>query len=496
MQQQKLVSLITNNKTLICIVIIAALILSVRINFPWIGHHDWNGARFAGIARNYLTYGYLTTKLGQVVNSGPVSPNRFVYYINHPPLLPLLLSFSFLIFGEFEWSARLVPILFSIGCILLIFLIVRKLWDRTVALYSSFLMVFLPMFAYFGRMVNHEALTLFFVLLILYGYLLWLDGYERKYFVVMMGGLVAGFLTDWPAAYIVPVLLVHYFASVKGRNKLILVLPAIPAILFVLFLWHSVLLKGSAASGDLFKALLFRLNLSGTEEYRFTIFQFIKLEAKRIRDLFTPLVGVLSVAWLIRYFVKKEKLRDACNFLVFLLFIFGSIHVLIFPNGAWIHDYWLFYLIPAFAISAGLSLDYLAKSISEEKKRTFLISIIMVVFIVEAIPLIKFLYNVDVDPYRYKLGVVIKSNSRPKESVMASIDSFGPHSEYYARRNIKWGINNINDFLKTKRSQEENYSLFVTEKDGTNKELYKYLVQHYKYSDKNDYWLFYLKQKK
>lgn len=486
---------IIDNAGLIAIVVFAAFLLSIAVNKPFIGHHDWNGARFAGIARNYLAYGYLTTKLGQVVNSGPVSPNRFVYYINHPPLLPLLLSFSFLIFGEFEWSARLVPILFSIGCILLIFLIVRKLWDRTVALYSSFLMVFLPMFAYFGRMVNHEPLTLFFVLLILYGYLLWLDGYERKYFVVMMGGLVAGFLTDWPAAYIVPVLLVHYFASVKGRNKLILVLPAIPAILFVLFLWHSDLLKGSAASGDLFKALLFRLNLSGTEEYRFTIFQFIKLEAKRIRDLFTPLVGVLSVAWLIRYLVKKEKLRDACNFLVFLLFIFGSIHVLIFPNGAWIHDYWLFYLMPAFAISAALTLDYLAKSITIEKK-TILIGIIMAVFIIEAIPLIRFLYHVDLDPERYKLGMVIKSNSRPNENVMTSIDYFGPHVEYYSGRNIKWDVERISDFLKIKQVLGEKYSLFVTKKDKTNRELYNYLMQNYKYSDKNNYRLFYLNEKK
>lgn len=492
---KKLVSLITNNKTLICIIIIAALILSIRINFPWIGHHDWNGARFAGIARNYLTYGYLTTKLGQVVNSGLVSPDRFVYYINHPPLLPLLLSFSFFVFGESEWSARLVPIVFSLGSILLVFLIVRKLWDKTSALYASFLMVFLPMFAYFGRMVNHEALTLFFVLSVIYSYLLWLDAYNRKYFLLMSGGLVLGFLVDWPAAYIVPILLLHYFVSVRGRNKLILVLPAIPVILFILFLWHSVLLKGSVAGGDLFRALLFRLNLSGTEEYYFSISQFIRLEAKRVRDLFTPLVGVLSVVWLIRYLIDREKLKNTSNFLVFLLFIFGSIHILIFPNGAWIHDYWLFYLIPAFAISAALSLDYLAKSITIEKK-TILICIIMAVFIIEAIPLIKFLYNVDINPYRYKLGVFIRSNSKPSESVMASIDSFGPHSEYYARRNIKWGINNINDFLKTKRSQEGNYSLFVTEKDETNKELYKYLVQHYKYSDKNDYWLFYLKQKK
>src|SRR5438093_7130560 len=103
--------------------LISAGVLSYRLTDPWIGHHDYNGAFYSLAARNYLQYGYGGTRFGMVINSDVASPEQFVYYTHHPPLLPLLVSFSFAVLGLHEWAARVVPVIFSLGSVGLVYLL-------------------------------------------------------------------------------------------------------------------------------------------------------------------------------------------------------------------------------------------------------------------------------------------------------------------------------------------------------------------------------------
>src|SRR3990167_10393848 len=99
------------SKILIIIILVLAFkLLLVDINKPFWGHHDWNSAVYSNIARNYVRYGYLATKLGQVTNVDFQSPDSFSYITHYPPLLPILISFSFRIFGQIEAAARLTVI--------------------------------------------------------------------------------------------------------------------------------------------------------------------------------------------------------------------------------------------------------------------------------------------------------------------------------------------------------------------------------------------------
>ena len=112
-------------------------LLSINSNKPYSGVHDWNGARNGNIARNYLRYGLLETKLGQIENSGQVSSKDFKYYTHFPPTLTLLIAGSFKIFGVTEWAGRLIPILATSGVIVLIFLVGEKLLKWEVGLFLS-----------------------------------------------------------------------------------------------------------------------------------------------------------------------------------------------------------------------------------------------------------------------------------------------------------------------------------------------------------------------
>ncbi|GIX49568.1 MAG: hypothetical protein KatS3mg131_3779 [Candidatus Tectimicrobiota bacterium] len=72
----------------------------------------FNNAVYSIAARNFVRYGYIDFGLGQILNTGRVAPEEFVYYITHPPLSALLTSISIRIFGMTEWSVQLVPAAF------------------------------------------------------------------------------------------------------------------------------------------------------------------------------------------------------------------------------------------------------------------------------------------------------------------------------------------------------------------------------------------------
>ena len=84
------------SKILIIIILILAFkLLLVNIDKPFWGHHDWNSAVYSNIARNYIRYGYLETKFGQVTNADLQDKKSFSYITHYPPLLPILINFSF-----------------------------------------------------------------------------------------------------------------------------------------------------------------------------------------------------------------------------------------------------------------------------------------------------------------------------------------------------------------------------------------------------------------
>lgn len=71
------------------VLLISSILVFYGINKPFIGHHDWNSAWFATIARNHLRYGLLTTKLGQTLNVGEgYRRDELGFHTHHPPLLP------------------------------------------------------------------------------------------------------------------------------------------------------------------------------------------------------------------------------------------------------------------------------------------------------------------------------------------------------------------------------------------------------------------------
>ncbi len=372
------------------VVILAGCILSIDITEPWIGYNDWGGSFFSIQGRNYLEYGYLSTQFAPVMNVGAATEREFSYYLNYPHLYVLLISFSFHTFGVHEWSARLVGIVFSLGNIIMLYLIARKLWGKKIAVISSLFLVLTPLFAFFGRVICFEPISLFFILFVLYQYLFWIEFHKKKYFAFMVVGLIFGCITYWGVYYLPPLLFLHYVLVVKGnQKKKMLILPLVCIIIFVLFMSYTFYLEGVPGFEELYDNFLFRTSISDENTvWDFTAYEFIREEISRIFDYITWVIVLLSAFWAYRLIAMNRNMRNHsdlhnCSFII-LLFLLGLMHITVFSNSAWIHPYKIYYFLPAFVTSAALSIDFIQKkaTVSLEKLLKVLTFLAVLTFLV------------------------------------------------------------------------------------------------------------------
>ena len=198
--------------TLILILFFAVLIRCYEITLPYC--KSWEIAFQEIIAKNHLTYGFGQTHFVSVIS---ILDGQNIYHLSHPPLLQILIAISYFFFGIHEWSARIVPILSSLGTIILIYAIAYRVWDERTALSAALFASFMPMSAYFGRVVNFEPLVLFVVLLFAWAFLMWNETNNKKYYILTIFAVILGGLTDWPFFLILPFFII---ISLITREKI------------------------------------------------------------------------------------------------------------------------------------------------------------------------------------------------------------------------------------------------------------------------------------
>lgn len=168
---------------------------------PWYGVHDWNGAFFSQLARNFLRYPWSVHHGMPIVAAGAAipGPEDSSIYATHPPALVWMVAGAFRIFGESEWAARLVPILFSLGTFALLLWLTSKAHGWRVAALAGLFYAAMPMSVYFGRMVDHEAVCLFCMVAAAAGWVLVQRGGARRGWglAIVLAALWLGIWVDW-----------------------------------------------------------------------------------------------------------------------------------------------------------------------------------------------------------------------------------------------------------------------------------------------------------
>ncbi len=320
----------------------------------------WSGPFYGIAARNYLRYGYLATRMAPVLNTGPASPDQFAFYTHHPPLVPLMVSLSFRLFGEHEWSARLVPLLFSLAGLVLLALIAHRIASPRLSLVAMWIMASVPMAALFGTLVDVQGpILLGLALVVVYAYLRWSEAPQARWVAVMGGGFLLGALTDWPSFYLIPLLWGHDRWKNPGRawRSTLWVGLSGALVLAALVLYLSIV------GGDrwlLLKAWQFRsvrwMDDSGTP---YSLSAWVRTVGGEVfLGLFTPVGVALALGWAVD--AVKHYRAGGCrrvDAVIVLLLAFGSAHIVLGFEGAYVHAIWSIYLAPGIALAAAAALE-------------------------------------------------------------------------------------------------------------------------------------------
>ena len=386
------------------ILILLALILTDHLAKPFIGHHDWNGVFYSQIARNYLRFGLLETKLGQLTG-----PNSF--YTHYPPLFPLTLAAAFKVFGISDLVSRLVPVGLTIAGLLVLYRISSSWVVIAVAL--------TPMLRYFGQMPSQEPLIIFLTLVSFY--------FFRKknragfYLTVILNGL-----SGWAGYFFYPLL---FFLNRRWALKACLLL----VMTFSLHLLHVYILTGSFSGGGIFDALLLRLGffpmLGKTEPElagQFTWLAYLIKEARMLTVYYT--FTLLSLAALGLLFCR--------NRITLIFLAWGLSYPLIFSNVVFVHEYFNVFFWPFLALS-------LVNLINRIKLKPALILIIFLAIFLERNKFYQALVKTKAFEPGYQLGLEINrlipfGQTYTVVNSREFIESQNLFIDYYSDRQIEY----------------------------------------------------------
>ena len=247
------------NKLLVSgLILLAFLLLSVNINKPFIGQHDWNGVVYGQQAKNFLRFGYLPLKFGATLATADIRPDERKYLIHYTPALPVLISLSYGIFGISEMSTRLVPIIASLASVFLVVLLGKELISFRAGIIAGALMAVTPMFIYYGKNPVHEIVLLPFALLSFYSYRRFLKTGENGWWNILLLALTSAMLVGWPGYYAAGLIFIHGVLLQPKEKIKFLQLPLIAVTLLTIFFFYSITLSPQATV-DLQNIFLARL---------------------------------------------------------------------------------------------------------------------------------------------------------------------------------------------------------------------------------------------
>jgi len=430
-------------RLLLLVIVVAAAVQGRGIGDAWShgNHNGWGGAFYSNIARNYVRYGYLATRFAPVISTGDTAFEDRRYYLTHPPLIGLAVSVAFHFFGEHEWSARLVPLAFSLGCILVIYRLGFRIASPETGLVAATLFAFLPAEIVYGAHVDPQGPPVAFFSLLL------LLAYEEQRPLLAAGALVLGAGFDWPIHYLAGLLVVHSFVFRSDRRRWAAGLLAASVLLITgLFLYARLVaphpqqhyLESTAADAFLFWTGI-RVppdRIPGRSIETPTVREWLPRMGSHFDSLFTiPFLGLAAFGAAVH-----AARRNAGH--LWILLSWGLLHVLLFPLGAYVHDYWSIYLAPGLSLAAAEGLRWIAEA-AGKRRELFLAGATTAL---SAFLLAEGNRSVDSiarEPVR--LGRVLHALTTHGEGVLA-LNAVDARDAYYADRAIRDRVNRVSLF--------------------------------------------------
>jgi len=201
-------------------IIFAIWILAVTarlafINQPYVDHWSWRQSDVAAIARNFLLTGFRFS-YPQIDWAG----NAPGYVGTEFPILPFMAAVCYKFAGVHEWIGRIQPVILFAASLPFFFLLVRKVFGSTAAVWATFFYCFAPLNVFAGRSFMPDVPSLSLAIVGLYFFLRWTEHGKPSSFFVAAITISLSFLIKVTTVIILAPLLYLIVTAVCERRSL------------------------------------------------------------------------------------------------------------------------------------------------------------------------------------------------------------------------------------------------------------------------------------
>lgn len=152
------------------------------------------------------------------LNTG--SFGKFLGYSFYPPLFDAATACAFQIFGANLFAARLVPLVFSVLSLWMVFELAYTMYGGKVALLSAVLMGIMPGYFWLSQEAMLETMLVFFTAASFLFFFKWLKNRQDKLLIFSGLALGLGFLTKYQMVAAAVVMVVSLLFLARGQLKL------------------------------------------------------------------------------------------------------------------------------------------------------------------------------------------------------------------------------------------------------------------------------------
>lgn len=420
---------------IVLLLLVLWALLLLFVNSPWLGHHDANGVWLGSAARNLRVYGPAQITLVPLLNRAPIPPDLPNYYVHHPPLVVWITALFETIFGVREMSARLVSIFSSMVSVAAFYVLCRRLYGYTHGLVCAALYALTPMIIYFGRMPNHEPLSLAFLMLFAAVFVGWVQQPISRRWWTMAALAFAAVWTAWASLFVLLALCVFgLWAAKPAQRRPLLALGAVGLLALVsIVAFYS--LQYPDTLNRLISAFSWRTSTRSEVSESFTFIQFMGETLIHLIAGCTLAVVLLALLGFVPALRQGSRLSQA------VLLAFGAAGLsynLVFRSASYVHDYYKIYLLPFLAIAAACAIVYAFRSGLRRYAEPALIALFLV-STVTAVLISRKWYAPSDDELVLLLADKVTASTSAADTVFTNL-AFNPPLEYYAFRKMVWEI--------------------------------------------------------
>jgi 4-amino-4-deoxy-L-arabinose transferase-like glycosyltransferase len=192
------------------IVVAAVLVRLILIEQAFIDPWSWRQSDVAAIARNYLENGFHFNR-PQIDWAGKAEG----YVGTEFPILPFAAALCYRIVGVQEWVGRIQGVLFFAAALPFFFLLVRRIFGGTAAIWATFFYAFAPLSIVTSRAFMPDVPSLSLALIGMYFFQDWVERNNRRALIVSAVLISLSLLIKLPTAVIGAPLL--YLAMRRGK---------------------------------------------------------------------------------------------------------------------------------------------------------------------------------------------------------------------------------------------------------------------------------------